>query len=54
MKKTILRLTLSAVLLTAAAAIPALAEGPGDPPPIPGPQSPVPMWVVVVSSLIHL
>ena len=50
MRNLILRFTLSAVLLLAAAATPALAWGPGDPPP--GSQSPVLLWVTVVSSLI--
>jgi len=50
MKNMILRLTLSAVLLVAAAAPPALAWGPGDPPP--PTQSPSVLWVVLVSSLI--
>jgi hypothetical protein len=52
MKNLILRFTLSAVLLVAAAVTPALAWGPGDPPP-PGSALPIPAWVIVVSSLIH-
>jgi len=51
MKKTILRFTLSAVLLVAAFAVPALATGPGDPPP---PTQSSVLLVVLVSSLIPL
>jgi len=55
MKKTIVRLTLFAVLLMAAAATPARADGPGDPPPGNNWRAPgVPMWVIVLSSLFHI
>jgi hypothetical protein len=51
MKKTLLRFSLSAVLLVAIAATPALAWGPGDPPP---PGSAISTWVLIVSSLIRI
>ena len=53
MKKTILRLTLSAVLLIAAATTPAVAQA-GPPPPGHDSEPLAPLWVVVALSVIHL
>lgn len=52
MKNLILRFTLSAALFAAVAATPALATGPGDPPP-PGTTS-ISTLVLILSSLIPL
>jgi hypothetical protein len=52
MRNLILRFTLSAALLVATGATPALADGPGLPPPPGG--SPAALWPIIVSLLIHL